>query len=310
MADKPNIEIALVGGAEISTSAKQDLLLAELQLKADLTETQPVSLASVPLATGASTSALQTTGNTSVGSIDTKTPALGQALATSSVPVVLTAAQLTTLTPVAGLTDAQIRATPLPISGTVTVNTGLTDAQIRATALPVSGTVTTNATLAAETTKVIGTVNIAAAQAVTANAGTNLNTSALTLETTQLAMSAKLPATLGQKAMAASIAVTVASDQATIPITETRPASATLANVASSASNVTLLVSNSARRMATFFNDSTSVVFIKFGATASATSYTVQVQASGYYEMPFPTYTGIIDGIWSTANGNMRVTEY
>lgn len=37
---------ALPSGA--ATSAKQDTLLAELQLKADLTETQPVSLASVP----------------------------------------------------------------------------------------------------------------------------------------------------------------------------------------------------------------------------------------------------------------------
>ena len=43
----------------LSTSAKQDTLLTELQLKADLTETQPVSLASVPLPSGASTSALQ-----------------------------------------------------------------------------------------------------------------------------------------------------------------------------------------------------------------------------------------------------------
>lgn len=32
----------------LATSAKQDSLLTELQLKADLTETQPVSLASVP----------------------------------------------------------------------------------------------------------------------------------------------------------------------------------------------------------------------------------------------------------------------
>ena len=38
----------------------------------------------------------------SVSSIDTKTPALGQALAAASVPVVLTAAQITTLTPIAG----------------------------------------------------------------------------------------------------------------------------------------------------------------------------------------------------------------
>lgn len=43
----------------LSTGAKQDLLLAELQLKADLTETQPVSAASLPLPSGAATSALQ-----------------------------------------------------------------------------------------------------------------------------------------------------------------------------------------------------------------------------------------------------------
>jgi hypothetical protein len=55
----------------------------------------------VSLPTGASTSAKQDTGNTSVASIDTKTPALGQALAGASVPVVLTAAQLSTLTPLA-----------------------------------------------------------------------------------------------------------------------------------------------------------------------------------------------------------------
>lgn len=44
----------------------------------------------------------------------------------------------------AGLTDAQLRATPVPVSGTLTVNTGLTDAQLRATPVPVSGTVTAN----------------------------------------------------------------------------------------------------------------------------------------------------------------------
>ena len=64
------------------------------------------------------TSTLQTTGNailttmdadtgaiaTSVASIDTKTPSLGQALAAASVPVVLTAAQISTLTPPAAIT--------------------------------------------------------------------------------------------------------------------------------------------------------------------------------------------------------------
>jgi hypothetical protein len=39
-------------------------------------------------------------------------------------------------------TDAQLRAAPLPVSGTVTASGPVTDAQIRATPLPVSGTVT------------------------------------------------------------------------------------------------------------------------------------------------------------------------
>lgn len=65
--------------------------------------TQPVSAVSLPLPTGAATSANQTTANSSLSSIDGKTPALGQALAASSVPVVLTASQLTTLTPLSSV---------------------------------------------------------------------------------------------------------------------------------------------------------------------------------------------------------------
>jgi hypothetical protein len=83
---------------------------------------------------------------------------------------------------------------------------------------------------------------------------------------------------------------------------------ATLSNVASSASNVTVLASNTARLGATVVNDSTQAVYLKFGATASSTSFTVKVAAGGYYEVPFG-YTGIIDGIWVSANGNARVTE-
>lgn len=69
-----------------------------------------ISAAALPLPTGASTSALQTTGNTSVGSIDTKTPALGQALAAASTPVVLTAIQQTALTPPAAITGFALEA--------------------------------------------------------------------------------------------------------------------------------------------------------------------------------------------------------
>lgn len=79
------------------------------------------------------TAAKQDTGNVSVASVDTKTPALGQALAASSTPVVLTAAQITTLTPqVNALTDTQLRATPVPVSGTVAVTGVATETTLAA----------------------------------------------------------------------------------------------------------------------------------------------------------------------------------
>lgn len=64
------------------------------------TQNVDVTANTIGLATGAK----QDTGNTSLGSIDTKTPALGQALAAASTPVVLTAAQVSTLTPPAAIT--------------------------------------------------------------------------------------------------------------------------------------------------------------------------------------------------------------
>ena len=45
-----------------------------------------------------------------------------------------------------GLTDAELQATPVPVSGSVAVTGPLTDAQLRATPVPVSGTVVANPT--------------------------------------------------------------------------------------------------------------------------------------------------------------------
>jgi hypothetical protein len=85
--------------------------------------------------------------------------------------------------------------------------------------------------------------------------------------------------------------------------------SATLANVAASASSVTLQASNSGRIGLAIYNDSTSALYVKLGATASATSFTVKVPSYGYYEMPEPVYTGVVDGIWDAATGSARMTE-
>lgn len=100
----------------------------------------------------------------------------------------------------------------------------------------------------------------------------------------------------------------IATDKnARVIITRKAP-TATLANVAGSASSVTLIAANADRLGATIFNDSTSALYVKFGSTASATSFVVKMQANDYYEIP-NGYTGIITGIWDTATGNARTTE-
>lgn len=86
-----------------------------------------VTVSGTTLATGASTSALQSAGNTSMASIDVKTPALGQALAAGSVPIVLTAAQLSTLTP---LSSVSVSSSVLPTGGSTSAWQSSSDATL------------------------------------------------------------------------------------------------------------------------------------------------------------------------------------
>lgn len=84
---------------------------------------------------------------------------------------------------------------------------------------------------------------------------------------------------------------------------------ATITSVSSSATSVTFLSANANRKQATFYNDSTQILYLKLGTTASTSSYTIQLNAGDYYELPWPIYTGRIDGIWVSANGAVRITE-
>lgn len=95
-------------------------------------------------------------GTNNIGDVDIASlPNEGQQTMANSISVAIASNQ--SAVPVSGpLTDAELRATPVDVTGTVATG-GLTDAELRATPVPVSGT-------------------------VTANAGTNLNTSALALE--------------------------------------------------------------------------------------------------------------------------------
>lgn len=105
----------------------------------------------------------------------------------------------------------------------------------------------------------------------------------------------------------------IGSDHQQIVVVRSYPAAtATLTNVTSSATSVQLLASNVARLGVVIYNDSTSLLYVKFGTTASTTSYTVEVPNDDWFALPGDmgvVYTGRIDGIWAAANGAARITE-
>lgn len=92
-----------------------------------------------------------------------------------------------------------------------------------------------------------------------------------------------------------------------LTVKTSRCATATLANVSTSTSSATLQASNAARRSVIIVNDSLVTLYVKYGSTASATSYTYQLQAGETLREDL--YTGIVTGILSSTTGTARVTE-
>lgn len=88
---------------------------------------------------------------------------------------------------------------------------------------------------------------------------------------------------------------------------------AVLANVAASATSVTLFAVNgqmASRRVV--FNDGTGNLYVALtSAAASITNFTYKVAAGGVLELPSPTYSGVVTGIWDgTPTGFARTTQY
>ena len=80
--------------------------------------------------------------------------------------------------------------------------------------------------------------------------------------------------------------------------------------IPSSTTPGTLLAANAARLGASFYNDSTVPLLLKWGTGASITSYTLKVMAGQYYELPGPiVYSGIITGQWLSVSGQCLITE-
>jgi len=91
-------------------------------------------------------------------------------------------------------------------------------------------------------------------------------------------------------------------------VSSAKPSVNTTSSVAGSTSNVILLPSNGTRLGATIYNDSSALMYIKLGAPASTTDFTIKMFPLSYYEVPYG-YTGEIDAIWSSAVGFARIGE-
>ncbi len=90
--------------------------------------------------------------------------------------------------------------------------------------------------------------------------------------------------------------------------TFSKAAVATITTQADAATSATLKASNANRLGIVIVNDSTVILYVKYGTTASATDWTYRLQAGE--SLRDELYTGRIDGIWaSDASGSARITE-
>lgn len=211
----------------------------------------PISASALPLPSGASTSALQTTGNTSIASIDTKTPTVGQKAMAASSPIVIASDQSSI--PVTGTffqSTQPISAVSLPLPTGASTETTLAAMSAKLpTALGAKTTANSLAVnIASDQTvpvSIAATVAISAASlplptgAATSAAQTTAQTSlsSIVTNTTGLALTGQLPTSLGAKTTANSVAVNIASDQ-TVAISA---ASLPLPTGAATAANQTTL---------------------------------------------------------------------
>lgn len=164
-----------------------------------------------------------------------------------------------------------------------------------------AGTFAVQAVLNAETTKVIGTVNISAAQKIELYDGTNTATV--------------------KAASTAAVATDTALVVAISPnnsFTVTAPTSSTASSPASTsvgASSSTILASNSSRKEAIVVNTGTTILYLGLGQTPTVTAYHVALSpctiandgTGGSYVSDL--WKGAINAIGSAAGGSAVVTE-
>lgn len=115
---------------------------------------------------------------------------------------------------------------------------------------------------------------------------------------------------LGQKPMADSVPVVLASDQSPLPITLTPVSAGTGTPIVIPATNapVAFLPADPTRLGFSVFNHTpTDVLYLLLSAAGpvSTTFFTVPLQPNAYFESPFG-YTGPVSGIWGSVGAGAQ----
>lgn len=267
--------------------------------KVSIDQTTPGTTNLVALAANQSVNVTQFNGTTSVNGSGTATGALRVELPTNGTGVIATVGAVTAIT----------NALPAGTNaiGKLAVNSGVIIGAVEIAAAQTLATVTTVGTVSAITA--VGTITPGTAASSLGKAEDAAHASG---DTGVLALSVANEALTNISGTDGDYTIIGSDRNGTIHVAQ-KASTATLSNVAASATSVTLLSANAARIGAQITNDSSVVVYIKFGTTASTTSYTVSLAGAAsapfsYYEVP-AGYTGRIDAIWASATGNARITE-
>lgn len=266
-----------VGGAGITLGQKAMAASLPVVIASDQS-TLPISAASLPLPAGASTSALQTTGNTSLASILAQ---LDVALSTRASQATL--ASILTQLDVALSTRAS------------------------------------QTTLASVLTQLDVALSTRASQTTLASVLTQLDV-ALSTRLADVTFTTRIN-TLGQKAMAASTPIVIASDQSAIPVTATltagglvstktdlTPSAPTFATVGVASAQA--VAAAATRKGLTLINTSGATISLGFGSAAVLNSG-VTLLPNGVFVMDEYSFDiGAVNAIASAAASNLAVQEY
>lgn len=116
-----------------------------------------------------------------------------------------------------------------------------------------------------------------------------------------------LDTALGVLLTAGNALLTTISATLTSLLAAAKSGTATPANIAMTGASVVLFASAAGAEARTIYNDGAAIMYVNFGAAASATAFVVAIQPQGYYELPQPIFTGAVNAL--AASGTARVME-